>query len=1256
MSTMEINNNIEQPNTIGNSAQFINDKPLSVYVPENEKVYHTNLRDSVAIRYQELLDGNRIAQENYVAMQEMKKENIIPIKQINDLWLSEPKKEGGFEKTKAAGRTAISLIQAPLTAVGTMYAKFDNTDWSGAFNRIKNIAGDIITADTIGEGLSAIKEVKGFSLDDFVDNEKVGVIFKEMNKINRTIMSEYGLDPTGYEGLGSDVSSGLTSVGLSVALRSPLAVASLFGLSAGIDTTDELMRDLDIDFDKAAKYGAVAGLTEGALEGFGFHKLIEAMHVSKLGARMAKSYMIEATQEGSQSIAGDIIRNLAGKNKDIEDILSDAGHSAFVGGLVGGLFGGASTADRLKKVGVSNPEVIINEFLNNDKVKKIAKEEGVKILKRQNSLVNFKNNNPDIMVKDIKNRIESGVFQKQMLDIRDSVRDTFSKIGATSEEQNIAAIAYQKLANIAYEETGVAPIDYFKQRQATIEESNIDKGSTTGQYVPDLGLIQLFKARNKTTLMHEFGHHISNEIKYLNKTVVGQTGSNLYIYDTLIDYIGKPGKNGEFKVSQEEQFADGFVKYLKEGVAPSNKVKELFNRISKLFKDIYEKNLSRNVDINNTARELYNEILTSPSMSREALKQTISKKLNDIKSLKDDKNIIAKTKEDIKKYQTKLTDIINDLNISDEDKSKFLNSIKDVNSEATLISVTKAVSRRAELYYDNSLKKAYKSDINKLLRRKTDNLSAEQKTVIENIKKYNKLTSEKAELVYSDLVKEDNTNENSIYRRVLESRINGESETSSSTYETILNDISNVIDTGKNLKELRDIEYQNKKDELKSKMLSGLNNKNKITNLLKIFDFWYGDLNSFNNTLFGKSVADSINISLLETKSEIAHYEFKKRLQDMWRNSYNLNDSGISMKKVEMDNDIVGTLTDINDKNISYDISRSMLLNIYNSIKNEKVRNSYEEKFGKIGDTGSQLNYILSNMTQEDIAFADSIVDYYSDVWEQANDASKKLFNQELPKIDFYVPLDSLFDNVENVNDYYNGSKTKPNFLKNRSNISNVKPNINAIDRMIGYDQELQFLTYVAEKQKMINDIAKSEDIKQQIIKNYGSKFYNSYAKRIEESSLKGAYNHMEEVTKVMSKYLGNWTLAKISLSSSVFVKQLPSTILFGDDIPYNKFYQYMGEGLFNPKEMIQFMTKNSEGFIPYRFSAGGADLVASAIETSGRNVSFSERQLYKKTKGVINPVQIKNFITILQRLGDTGAWVVGGYSRYKYLDRKSVV
>lgn len=136
--------------------------------------------------------------------------------------------------------------------------------------------------------------------------------------------------------LGQGVTSMGTALGVSALTRNPGTAGLLFGALQKSSVYQEA-RAAGKTPEQAADISTQAGMMEGALEFVGIDHLIKAMRGNSAVKRFVDGFLIEATQEGSQTAAEEAITQGTGvRDKAFSDTAGDILYSGFLGGFLGG--------------------------------------------------------------------------------------------------------------------------------------------------------------------------------------------------------------------------------------------------------------------------------------------------------------------------------------------------------------------------------------------------------------------------------------------------------------------------------------------------------------------------------------------------------------------------------------------------------------------------------------------------------------------------------------------------------------------------------------------------------------------------------------------------------------------------------------------------------------------------------------------------------------------------------------------------------
>lgn len=117
-------------------------------------------------------------------------------------------------------------------------------------------------------------------------------------------------------------------------------------------------------------------------------------------------------------------------------------------------------------------------------------------------------------------------------------------------------------------------------------------------------IITLMAGSDRSSLLHETGHIFLRELE----NAASESDIASEHLKTVREFVG--AKEGEaFTREQEEVFARGFERYLMEGHAPSNFLKDAFESFREWLIEIYQSVMGLNVPMNNEMREVYDALL-----------------------------------------------------------------------------------------------------------------------------------------------------------------------------------------------------------------------------------------------------------------------------------------------------------------------------------------------------------------------------------------------------------------------------------------------------------------------------------------------------------------------------------------------------------------------------------------------------------------------------------------------------------------------
>lgn len=234
---------------------------------------------------------------------------------------------------------------------------------------------------------------------------------------------------------------------------------------------------------------------------------------------------------------------------------------------------------------------------------------------------NGKENGLQYFIKDSSEEV------RENIKLAERLKETMPNL--TDEERHTATAIFNALAKGAgmdaqtyldtyYSDeilTNTPPADLEKiAAQEEVDTKDIKGAAAFKEMQGDIkALVYVGKKADFSTFVHEAAHVAR---KTLNGDLLIQAESAFDV------------KDGKWTRAQEEEFAQGFEQYLKEGVAPTEELKNIFQKAAEFLSRIY-KNLKEIIGINDDIRKVYDELLGKDNST---LKQAEERIDNEIES------------------------------------------------------------------------------------------------------------------------------------------------------------------------------------------------------------------------------------------------------------------------------------------------------------------------------------------------------------------------------------------------------------------------------------------------------------------------------------------------------------------------------------------------------------------------------------------------------------------------------------------------
>ena len=137
-----------------------------------------------------------------------------------------------------------------------------------------------------------------------------------------------------------------------------------------------------------------------------------------------------------------------------------------------------------------------------------------------------------------------------------------------------------------------------------------DPKGAYSQRINQWAIISLFERADASTFMHETAHFFFEELK----AFATNSEKAARMLQTINDWLKSDGET--YTLEQTEQFARGFEQYLREGKAPSNYLKRVFDAFMNWMRQLYKTATDLNVKLNDEVRNVYGEILGGKDLDK----------------------------------------------------------------------------------------------------------------------------------------------------------------------------------------------------------------------------------------------------------------------------------------------------------------------------------------------------------------------------------------------------------------------------------------------------------------------------------------------------------------------------------------------------------------------------------------------------------------------------------------------------------------
>ena len=601
------------------------------------------------------------------------------------------------------------------------------------------------------------------------------------------------------------------------------------------------------------------------------------------------------------------------------------------------------------------------------------------------------------------------------------------------------------------------------------------------------------------------------------------------------------------------------------------------------------------------------------------IKKDMGKKISDLKIKQADNTGIRRAIIDYAKKHLTVSDrgkvigMVNKKNLTDDNFYEAMDAIDAINEKNLSRTLTDQINKELR-----SIKPIKKGTM------RVSRYDYETNKFLQQLRNINNYTQETAQAELATAKTENLSNADLIKNRLLSLKANG-SKSSMALQAQVLADIQDLKEIGKDAKDEADFQKKLEKQEKKDEILKGIEGQKKSIPGLKQLKSAYissiSNLYSALNTIAGKEIADKYDYGMYQTNSKqdafVKTEEFKSKAREIYKVK---NDKKLTKLFIndlaKPDYKIVGT------DGLSEDISKFDLMNIYNGVKNDLIKERYYNNFGE-----EQINSLLQNLTPEDARLADYLMEEAQSYKDILNQRSIETRGMDNGTVENYWPASSEYE-TEFFDEIRIQGET-PSAMKDRTISSKVIPKMaNAWLTAQKHAAEAEHVKTISRRYEELKNLFTDRTIKKTIEQKYGNDAYQTLMKHIDTFSLNYRIKGLDLVSSLYGKALNNWVKAKVS-SPTVFARQMISSIYSAEEVGIKDFVKYEAEFVRNPRKAFKYMWDNVP-FIRNRFKQGYSEALEDVIRGS-RKVNLKMDNITK-------------YSTLMTRGGDVAAIMINGY------------
>lgn len=631
------------------------------------------------------------------------------------------------------------------------------------------------------------------------------------------------------------------------------------------------------------------------------------------------------------------------------------------------------------------------------------------------------------------------------------------------------------------------------------------------------------------------------------------------------------------------------------------------------------------------------------------------------------------TRREIRDVQNTAISLIKNSTMLPKDKSKFLITLRDINSQEKLQKALPGLLQKISELEESANKKSLLAYIGKLLKQakpkkggKTPvgKFTADIQKVLDEIKNAIILSTEQAyseiEKIFDEAKDRDLTEDEISKIRILYN-FSGISEKTSKDLLPLARMLKMLIMDGKIAAELKaESKRQHKEQIIANAKKSIEGNAGKIVidrktpgfkkvfsqfmrTLGHTFDGWEGLMHTLSLDDKTHTLQKMLDIFPAKMKKISGIMSATKKVNESFKNIYGLKNDKQFLKKCNEDGVIVdiGEYINQDGQTVTLQMSRAEARKLYMEMKDPTLIESFIEGNRYTFDNGvaptqkSTQSLINEFLTPEDKSFADWQLQFYRDYGRYTNEFYREKYGMDMPANEFYSPIKRSSKEVQDGYDWRNEVlfrlSMQPSSYKARTNVKTALAPQNDMICLADHISQNEHFIAMDSLVTDMDSIFKNKEIRDMITNKYGDSILGVIDQFINDIKRDGIETARAEL-KGLNKYRTYLQGGLLGIKAQIALKQMTAIGVFATDIPAKDFAIGLADFFKNPAHAVNVLTKSD-------FLKDRADALSMEMRDLMRSNQF---HLFTKMRG------LRQHMFWFTQFGDKWSIIIGGWTVYQ--------